>query len=145
MLMSVKTAMEGAIRHAPTLMAHLNAPVAQDILWQSIILTVMVRFADYRMSSPSFDQKLVAQKSTKPPIEISRTGSIFNLSDINECHTKNGGCNQTCTNTDGSFECSCGTGFTLTASNVDCSVKFKMLLGHWLQCIIHCSYTENGC
>ena len=36
--------MEGVTRHALTLMAHLNAPVAQDMFWQTIT-TVMVRIA----------------------------------------------------------------------------------------------------
>ena len=40
--------------------------------------------------------------------------------DIDECLTGNGGCNQTCTNFDGSFECSCGEGFSLAANSVDC-------------------------
>ena len=40
--------------------------------------------------------------------------------DVDECLTNNGGCNQTCTNTIGSFECSCSTGFTLAPNNQDC-------------------------
>ena len=40
--------------------------------------------------------------------------------DINECSTNNGGCNQTCTNTNGSYECSCNIGFNLADNNHDC-------------------------
>ena len=40
--------------------------------------------------------------------------------DVNECQTSNGGCNQTCTNIDGLFECSCGAGYTLAANDLDC-------------------------
>ena len=43
--------------------------------------------------------------------------------DVNECQTSNGGCNQTCTNTYGSFECSCGIGYTLAVDNLDCDGK----------------------
>ncbi|XP_064613092.1 uncharacterized protein LOC135476878 [Liolophura sinensis] len=33
--------------------------------------------------------------------------------DINECNTNNGGCSQTCTNTQGSYKCSCEAGYGL--------------------------------
>ena len=41
--------------------------------------------------------------------------------DIDECQTSNGGCSQTCTNTDGSFQCSCNAGYTLAADNSSCN------------------------
>lgn len=40
------------------------------------------------------------------------------LSDINECLS--GPCDQTCTNTAGSFTCSCTDGFTLEADGTTC-------------------------
>ena len=44
------------------------------------------------------------------------TMSIMILfTDVDECDTKNGGCDQTCTNNNGSFLCSCDTGYTLAA------------------------------
>ena len=43
--------------------------------------------------------------------------------DIDECQTNNGGCNQTCTSMNGSFECSCGKGYTLAVDNLDCDGK----------------------
>ena len=49
----------------------------------------------------------------------------FNV-DINECDTDNGGCNQTCTNTHGSFQCSCEEGFTLAADKLDCDGEFDL-------------------
>ena len=42
------------------------------------------------------------------------------LIDINECNTNNGGCNQICTNTIGSFECSCNTGYELSSNPLTC-------------------------
>ena len=45
---------------------------------------------------------------------------IYGLIDIDECLTNNGGCAQTCTNTDGSFECSCGGNYILAADGLDC-------------------------
>ena len=44
--------------------------------------------------------------------------------DINECLIDNGGCNQICLNTQGSFTCSCGTGYILdVADNQTCKDK----------------------
>ena len=43
--------------------------------------------------------------------------------DINECATGNGGCAQTCTNTIGSYQCSCGTGYALNSNGRVCDGK----------------------
>jgi cysteine-rich repeat protein len=40
--------------------------------------------------------------------------------DIDECATNNGGCSQTCTNTDGGFTCSCAAGHLLNADGRTC-------------------------
>ncbi|XP_035659846.1 signal peptide, CUB and EGF-like domain-containing protein 3 [Branchiostoma floridae] len=40
--------------------------------------------------------------------------------DIDECATNDGGCAHSCTNTIGSFECSCPDGFILSDNNLDC-------------------------
>ena len=45
------------------------------------------------------------------------------LSDINECTASNGGCEQICKNTYGSFECSCKKGFLLQADDFRCKGK----------------------
>ena len=52
---------------------------------------------------------------------------ILSFKDVDECLTDNGGCNQTCTNIQGSFECSCGDGFTLAADNFDCDGKILVV------------------
>ena len=39
--------------------------------------------------------------------------------DIDECALNNGGCSHFCTNTDGSFECSCPSPFTCTEAPLD--------------------------
>ena len=47
------------------------------------------------------------------------------LIDIIECDDDNGGCSQTCSNTDGSFECECYDGYDFTEnSTTDCIGKF---------------------
>lgn len=43
--------------------------------------------------------------------------------DINECSTNNGGCNQDCHNTPGSFYCSCNTGYSLNSNGYSCNGK----------------------
>ena len=43
--------------------------------------------------------------------------------DINECETNNGRCNQTCVNEIGSFHCECDTGYTLNADGLGCTGK----------------------
>ena len=43
--------------------------------------------------------------------------------DINECQTDNGGCTQTCDNTDGSYHCSCWDGYELTGDSHSCTGK----------------------
>ena len=48
---------------------------------------------------------------------------IITTSDINECSTNNGGCAHTCTNSVGSYACSCNIGFALDADNHGCIGK----------------------
>ena len=45
----------------------------------------------------------------------------FNILDINECLTDNGGCTQTCDNTDGFYQCSCLNGYELTSDGYNCT------------------------
>ena len=40
---------------------------------------------------------------------------------MNECATNNGGCAHTCTDTVGSFVCSCRTGFVLASNGLGCN------------------------
>ena len=48
--------------------------------------------------------------------------------DINECLlVNNGGCSQTCTNTNGSFVCSCQNGFVLDSDNLTCQGKVEYM------------------
>ena len=47
------------------------------------------------------------------------------LTDINECDANNGGCSHNCTNTEGSFECSCRVGYILDNDGKGCSGTFQ--------------------
>ena len=44
--------------------------------------------------------------------------------DIDECSVNNGGCNQTCNNSIGSYKCSCGSGYTLKKDGLGCDGKY---------------------
>ena len=48
--------------------------------------------------------------------------------DINECQTDNGGCTQTCDNTDGSYQCSCWKGYELNDDNHTCVGKIIVVI-----------------
>ena len=57
------------------------------------------------------------------------------FADVNECESNNGGCAQMCTNTIGSFECSCSVeGYVLAANNASCEGKS---LNHFSQLTVH--------
>lgn len=43
--------------------------------------------------------------------------------DIDECADDNGGCADTCTNKDGTFECGCPPGYALGPNFVNCTGK----------------------
>ena len=45
---------------------------------------------------------------------------LYSYTDLNECSTSNGGCGQICTNSFGSFQCSCNSGFSLAADGRTC-------------------------
>ena len=48
-------------------------------------------------------------------------------SDINECSTSNGGCADTCTNTAGSYYCTCDTGYSLASNNHGCDGELSII------------------
>ena len=50
----------------------------------------------------------------------------YSITDVNECLTNNGGCSQICTNTHGSFQCSCYSGYALVADNLGCDGKMSI-------------------
>ncbi len=48
----------------------------------------------------------------------------FDITDLDECDSQNGGCDQICTNNNGSFLCSCSTGYTLADDDLSCEGKW---------------------
>ncbi|ELU10986.1 hypothetical protein CAPTEDRAFT_120580, partial [Capitella teleta] len=46
--------------------------------------------------------------------------------DTNECDTDNGGCEQTCTDSEGSFTCGCRTGFSRSVDASSCDGQLNI-------------------
>ena len=51
-------------------------------------------------------------------------------SDVNECQINNGGCEQVCTNTESSYECSCNSGYQLAGDGINCNGKYFQIHSH---------------
>ena len=51
--------------------------------------------------------------------------------DINECGANNGGCSELCTNTIGSFICSCQDGFVLHSDGFTCQGYTDSKMTHY--------------
>ena len=52
---------------------------------------------------------------------------FWHFSDIDECATSNGRCEQICNNTIGSFYCSCDTGYQLDGNGLNCTGEFSVV------------------
>ena len=65
------------------------------------------------------------------------------LADIDECSTGASLCNQLCTNTDGSYECSCEGGFMLLDDGVTC-VEINECTMNTDDCQQECINVEGG-
>ena len=46
--------------------------------------------------------------------------------DIDECATLNGNCSYICTNTNGSYQCSCRSGYKLDIDTISCIGKYRV-------------------
>ena len=65
------------------------------------------------------------------------------MSDINECDEGISGCDQTCTNTNGSYTCSCSDGYVLDADGHNCNGK---VIIHIKLCCYNCFHSDlNEC
>jgi dienelactone hydrolase len=62
--------------------------------------------------------------------------------DVDECALNNGGCAQSCTNTEGDFECSCGPGYTLSTDGLGCDDVDECALNNG-GCAQNCINTEG--
>ncbi|XP_019615701.1 PREDICTED: uncharacterized protein LOC109463369 [Branchiostoma belcheri] len=81
--------------------------------------------------NPGYD--LVGDSSSTCQADRTWSSNVPSCNDIDECSAANGGCDHVCTNTLGSFQCSCVDGFNL---NVD---------GHSCDDIDECISANGGC
>ena len=91
-----------ALKYAQTRMEVMSARVNLAICWELIAKHAMV----------SLILTLIRDYS-----------SIHCSLDIDECSSNKGNCSQICTNTDGSYVCSCQSGYLLGADSKTCNGK----------------------
>ena len=69
------------------------------------------------------------------------------LSDVDECKDENGGCGHNCSNTVGSYRCSCLSGYTLNTTDNTCKGKQNCVSDCTLGCFLFwkavASYLED--
>ena len=86
-----------ANKYAPTQRVAMNAPVTV-VTWWMILIPASVLVSQFNFSPSNL------------PLALSLSLSL-SLLDFDECSSKLENCEQICTNTDGSFNCSCRSGF----------------------------------
>ena len=102
---SVKLTMEVVNKSVPTQMDRLSVLVVWVIACHLMVEIAMVR------------------KFSRMCITTVTLCIIVKFSDVNECQSNVGGCEHICTNTDGSFECLCNSGYSLSSDGRNCSGK----------------------
>ena len=60
--------------------------------------------------------------------------------DIDECDISNGGCQHNCTNTIGSFVCSCNDGYNLTENGLNCTGMRSVEYNNSCSLVFGCCY-----
>ena len=102
--MSAAQTMEGVSTRVSTLLVPTSVSVEVDTHSPAIINLVMV--CGYVAYTQLLLHKMIYR---------------YNASDINECTSRSHNCAQACTNTAGSFTCSCNSGYTLAADGHSCT------------------------
>ena len=69
---------------------------------------------------PGIDETACFGKISQSVHFANYIGTVFFLIDINECDEDTDGCAQNCTNTNGSYACSCDTGYHLGNDGYSC-------------------------
>ena len=99
-LMNARSTVQDAHRFVTILLGAISVLVLQDLVWTITATPVVVRCV-HKVHFP-------INHFTK---------------DINECATDNGGCEQNCNNTVGSYYCTCDIGYELGNDYHECPGK----------------------
>ncbi|XP_019638158.1 PREDICTED: fibrillin-1-like, partial [Branchiostoma belcheri] len=73
---------------------------------------------------------LVGYSSSTCQADRTWSSNVPSCNDIDECSAANGGCDHVCTNTMGSFQCSCVDGFTLNLDSHSCDDRDECAVGN---------------
>ena len=70
--------------------------------------------------------------SNRALLKITKNHFNFISKDKDECALANSGCQHTCTNTYGSYKCSCYSGYQLKPDGLTCQGKIMIVSSHGL-------------
>lgn len=110
MSMSASPMKQVVRKYVPTLLEVTSVHACQDLYW--VLITQIA---------------MVGSLHNMNPLQF----IYFSVLDINECATNNGNCLQLCSNTVGSYYCSCLTGYRLLADNRTCSGEYTLCFFNW--------------
>ena len=115
-LMNVLKTQQVATRHVQTLLAATRVPVAMDTV-PALLIATSVLVSISGVHSVSFLPRICSQRLCSLCV------------DVNECSTGNGGCSHACTNTIGSYYCSCDPGYRLGDNRLRCHSELMECIG----------------
>lgn len=98
--MNVPRALVTAVKFVSICLVATPVIVNQDITWTLMATLVMV---------------------SDNCVTLLQIFMLYLMTDINECDNVNGGCEQNCINDDGSYTCSCTSGFHLSTDRQNCT------------------------
>lgn len=101
-----------------------------------------------KCETPSKCENLIGGYRCNCPVGYEKNGS-YACKDIDECSTMTHSCAHTCINKDGSFQCSCKSGYTLAPDNANCKIDIqKNNTCNAMNCSHICKFESNqikGC
>ena len=93
-------------------------PSVERPVWTHLVPTAALALKDMNLMWIGYPAEVVQLK-----IKILGDEELF-WTDIDECKKMNGGCQSSCTNTPGSFRCSCDQGYRLLDDGLNCEGKW---------------------
>lgn len=91
------------LRCVPTLLEVTHVPAAQAIAWLATVVDAMVNTSNQTIKNFNANFDLIIH------------------SDINECNENIDACDHLCSNTVGSYTCSCRSGYRLASNGLTCN------------------------